>query len=421
MLFRLLLILSLSFSLTAAAATYYVSPAGSDRNRGTLAAPFATITKGASVLKPGDQLQVRGGTYRESVFIHGKRSKTSAPIVIRAYPNEKPIIDGKGTQGNGVVAIALSTAIRLEGFEIRNGPNSGIFLYDVQNIHIRKNHVHHNGRYGIRVATDNDSKRGTTRYVLVENNDVHHNVLTNAARKAKSSWPQAIGTWRTSNVHIINNRVHENHGEGIDAVVSENGTIVGNTVWDNFSGNIYLDNATNMKVDRNLVISGRSKEARTFYRDGLPAPSIYAANERYEERDNKLNRIRITNNVTVGGKYGFGYGNFELGGGLRNTVVMNNTFYGAAVWPLFIANDAHESTVFDRNIFVARGGGAYAFAENRNLRFRSNCWHGGKPTTRKKGPGDVVADPRFTRPGGMQKADYRLRPKSPCAGKGAGF
>jgi len=50
----------------ADAATYYVSPSGSNSNPGTLAAPFATLQKAHDVAVAGDTIWVRGGTYTPS-------------------------------------------------------------------------------------------------------------------------------------------------------------------------------------------------------------------------------------------------------------------------------------------------------------------------------------------------------------------
>ena len=45
------------------ATEYYVAPAGSDANAGTLDKPFATLQKGADTAVAGDTVWIRGGTY----------------------------------------------------------------------------------------------------------------------------------------------------------------------------------------------------------------------------------------------------------------------------------------------------------------------------------------------------------------------
>ncbi|HYC60361.1 MAG TPA: right-handed parallel beta-helix repeat-containing protein [Thermoanaerobaculia bacterium] len=393
------------------AATYFVAPGGNDHHPGTKDRPFQTITHGVSVLKAGDELQVRGGVYRESVRVVDLHGTEGAPIRIRAYPGEKPVIDGKGTTANGLVIFSLSSWIRFDGFEVRNGPKSGVLLYDVQDIKVRGNDIHHHFRFGIHVVSDSDKPRGTSRNVVIESNKVHHNVQQNANGRARQ-WMQGIGTYRAASVDIIDNDVYENFGEGIDAVVSDDVTIARNTVWDNFSANIYLDNATNTRVDDNVIVAGWAKDPKRYYRLGHPAPSIFSANERYEEQ-NPLRDITVTNNLAIGGKYGFGYGDYQVGGGLHRAVIAHNTFYGTTDRVLYLESEKHDSTTIENNIFAGS-----VYAPDADVAYRGNCWWGGDERTYKRGAGDVFDDPKFVRAGGKDKRDFELHPGSPCAGKG---
>ncbi len=66
---------------------------GADTNDGTEQSPFKSISRGLKQLKPGDTLVIRGGTYYEHLKL--MRSGTAeAPITIRNYPGELPIVDG---------------------------------------------------------------------------------------------------------------------------------------------------------------------------------------------------------------------------------------------------------------------------------------------------------------------------------------
>lgn len=72
---------------------YYVSPAGSDLNPGTLDQPFATIQKAANVAKEGSTVYIRGGVYNQKVRVtHSGAS--GAPITFQNYQDEKVILDG---------------------------------------------------------------------------------------------------------------------------------------------------------------------------------------------------------------------------------------------------------------------------------------------------------------------------------------
>jgi len=78
---------------SALASTYYVATNGLDTAAGTLAAPFQTISKAASVMVAGDTCYVRGGTYRESVT-PANSGTAGNPITYQAYANEAVTISG---------------------------------------------------------------------------------------------------------------------------------------------------------------------------------------------------------------------------------------------------------------------------------------------------------------------------------------
>src|SRR5205814_306177 len=65
-------------------ANYFVATNGSDLNPGTsIAQPFLTIQKAANVASPGDTVNIRGGTYRETVTLT-RSGLTNAPIVFQS-------------------------------------------------------------------------------------------------------------------------------------------------------------------------------------------------------------------------------------------------------------------------------------------------------------------------------------------------
>jgi len=76
---------------------FFVSPSGNDVNAGTLALPFKTISKGITVLTPGDTLSLRAGVYNENVHVTtntiGVLNGTEGnPITIRNRPGEVAIV-----------------------------------------------------------------------------------------------------------------------------------------------------------------------------------------------------------------------------------------------------------------------------------------------------------------------------------------
>jgi len=68
----------------AGAAAYYVAPAGSDSNPGTLAAPFLTLQQGVNRAVAGDTVIVRDGTYGHVNSVTGGDSSGNeyAPVVL---------------------------------------------------------------------------------------------------------------------------------------------------------------------------------------------------------------------------------------------------------------------------------------------------------------------------------------------------
>src|SRR5262245_49595805 len=127
------------------ASTYYVDGAGGDdSNEGTLLKPFESINRGTQVLRPGDTLYIRAGTYSESLRNSiPSGSSWSAPVTLAAYSGEtvtlKPPLgtdrvlhfDGSSTQFISIEGLIL------DGINVR---------YDVVKITYsdnKANHAHH--------------------------------------------------------------------------------------------------------------------------------------------------------------------------------------------------------------------------------------------------------------------------------------
>lgn len=92
---KLFAILFLAFASNTFAVDYYVAKNGNnDTNTGlSLASPFLTISKAAGLVKPGDVVYVRAGTYRETIrpIMSGTAGN---PITFQPYNAETVIISG---------------------------------------------------------------------------------------------------------------------------------------------------------------------------------------------------------------------------------------------------------------------------------------------------------------------------------------
>jgi hypothetical protein len=102
-------LLSLAFgAATVRAADFFVGPEGQPTGDGTQASPWdlATALGQPRVVKPGDTLWLRGGTYRGG-FTSTLRGTRDAPITVRAVPGERVTVDCKprDARDNGLFSV----------------------------------------------------------------------------------------------------------------------------------------------------------------------------------------------------------------------------------------------------------------------------------------------------------------------------
>lgn len=103
----------------ASAATYIVAPSGSDSSDG-INAPFKTLQKATGLLRDGDTIVLRAGTYASGAYITRKN------ITIRGEGNV--ILDGaSGTRDDGL-SFSQTSGITVEGITIRNCRRKGLFV-----------------------------------------------------------------------------------------------------------------------------------------------------------------------------------------------------------------------------------------------------------------------------------------------------
>jgi len=112
----------ISFNNQSDPATYYVSVEGKDTNPGTYEEPFKSINGALRKIVPGDTVLVRGGVYYEKISFP-KSGTPSKRITIKAFPEERPVIDGTHVTVEGWMALVTmenARNITFEGFDICN-------------------------------------------------------------------------------------------------------------------------------------------------------------------------------------------------------------------------------------------------------------------------------------------------------------
>ena len=74
--------------------TYFVATDGDDANAGSRERPFKTIAQAFTVVKAGEAVVIRGGTYREGQLQFANNGREGHPIAVRAAEGERVIVDG---------------------------------------------------------------------------------------------------------------------------------------------------------------------------------------------------------------------------------------------------------------------------------------------------------------------------------------
>ncbi|MEK0449081.1 MAG: hypothetical protein RL088_1349 [Verrucomicrobiota bacterium] len=115
-------------------AEYFVAADGDNKNPGTLAAPFADISRAQELVKPGDTVFLRGGVYNvradqmarrirnyAAIFELGKSGTEDAPIRYWAYKDERPVLDFSDVKPPKLRVAAFwvgGSWLHLRGFEV---------------------------------------------------------------------------------------------------------------------------------------------------------------------------------------------------------------------------------------------------------------------------------------------------------------
>jgi hypothetical protein len=260
----------------------------------------------------------------------------------------------------------------------------------------------------------------TVNDIVIDGNTIYDNVLSNRPVTPSSPHPSAVLSHRASNITFTNNLVYQNYGEGINPALTKGGLIAWNILHDNYVNNIYLDNATDFRVEGNFVYTTNDQR---FYNNGAPASGIMIANETYNLTNPSANLV-VINNILSGARFNFGYGDYDRGGGLQNLVFANNTLVNATQAALHIDGDPnHANLVFVNNIVTqSQSGGKMLDSWNgtagyANMTFHHNLWFGGDSSS-VAGAEDINSDPLFVNPGGTQPTDYQLRSDSPAVNTG---
>ncbi len=398
-----------SSSITEFPKTYYVATNGSDKNSGTLDQPFATLQHAVEQIKDGagGTIYLRGGVYNhgDGVWINSSHDgSANSRLVIQPYQNEQVIIEANST----AAAIAIGgDYVDIVGLEVRNA-KQGIIGWGAHNLRILNNKIHDLQDTGI--ASYAPELFGASD-IVVDGNTVYRTNLSNQGRQENGAWGSGITMSRTRNAVVTNNLVYENWCEGITATLSDNVRVANNVVYDNYSVQLYLDNATNTIFENNLAYDTGNLAFDRWYGS---ASGIQIASEAYNAQNFSGNNI-IRNNTILNAGVGLAYGSYSVGGGIHNTQIIHNTFYGSERGLLDLGTATHDNVTIANNIF--HGGGDPVVNQwtqaSKGVTFRNNLWNEAGSGV-YSGQGDIIGDPKFANAGGTRAQDYRIQTGSPA-------
>jgi hypothetical protein len=226
----------------------------------------------------------------------------------------------------------VANNIILEGLTLQGGER-GVWIADPDGTHPHRNftvrdcEIRYTNQYAIEWTHWDTS--------LADRLHVHDNGLFNYPRGI-NNWPTNIVGYYSTNITIQNSRIHDNHGEGVGPYLgSTNWRILQNTVYDNYSVNIYDDTDGNCSGEGNILIDGNFVYATGKYSavtDIRNRPvGIAVANEHADTGTGCANpsqsNVTITNNIVYNaGKNGIQVFNYRQGPFyLKDSLIANNT------------------------------------------------------------------------------------------------
>jgi hypothetical protein len=235
-----------------------------------------TIDSILAAVEPGKVIQLHAGTYPPLVLGRSGYSITN-------YPNEAPVISGLGSS----VKIALQyigTDISVHGnIEVKNSPWAGVQIGGTGNT-----------LDGLTV--DNTVSHGimaTGKNISILNNRVYQSV-TEGIDKNAEGWGSCIKVeYGADGVLISGNTVESTcYGEAYAVTMGKNVVIKNNVAKDLYRVGYYIDNSSNVLVDKNIAWCETNRDSTAFAGSVEPYP-MYAWT-------NVFTDVTFSNNIANG-------------------------------------------------------------------------------------------------------------------------
>ena len=386
-----------SLASSASAATYYVSTSGSNGNSGSSTSPWRTLSYATGRAAAGDTILVGSGTYTETSNLLVQR----ANLTIRAAdPANKPLLDFNTPSWQSGYSVWIDQPnVTWDGVHVRNAGGWGLWFWGANGFKLKNCRIDYSYSGAVRMDNVNGGE--------IANCELTQNGQCNADRTGTIDWPHAIIGWNADNIRVTANNIYRNHGEGVGPYLGCSGWYIGyNTVYDNFSVNIYVDTEEGWcTVENNLSYY----TGYTIGTDPRNKPAgIRVANEASDfglnSDDGIVEGVVIQNNMVLncnGGIQAYPYGSkgtFKL----RNSNIQHNTIAGTqnntpGVW----ITGYHSGVQLKNNIVRNTGQGGLWLS--RGVTSRSN----------------YTGDPQFVTGIGNDPNGYKIKSTSLCRDTGS--
>ena len=393
---------------------YFVSPAGSDTNPGTFAAPFKTPAKGKNALTPGDTLYLMDGINTSAIddfsAVLNLRSSGAPglPKAIVAYPGASVTLGSDATPQRAVYAPAVAGGPWawwvIAGLTLR-ASDSALEMVGAQNWRVVGNDVSCRNGNGASACTHGD----TALFIKFFGNNVHDAGVNNLASADQKLYHSVYFSTDSNHIEVGWNTIVPNGGgcRALQFHSSPNGAGSGFNQFD-------------LSVHDNLIHDARC--------DGINFATVDPTQGKVEAYNNIVYRAGL------GPDPGGQLSNYSciavLGGtnagplpGLSAAVqISNNTLYDCGArrsldsGGMTTATNGAIAVAMKNNIFFLLPGETYFTTSSNaaNVTGSNNLFFGAAA-----GPkfltGNVNADPKFANTGTL---NLRLLPGSPAIDAG---
>jgi hypothetical protein len=222
--------------------TYHVAADGEDGGAGSESQPWGSFQFAVEQAQAGDTICFREGTYKVEEELRVVKSGTElSPIILIAFPGERPVLDGGNAVGNLLSLDQGASHLRISGFTLRNFNIWGMSL-EGENRYIQLDHLLiEGGEAGIHFTYGMDDmappEGGPVEYITVEESRVINSEYTGidctpgpcnqmtfrrvevygSGLAGESSFgADGLAISRGEHILVEDCSIHDNGGDGID-------------------------------------------------------------------------------------------------------------------------------------------------------------------------------------------------------------